>query len=146
MGQGYSLVPRLLCVEKRSGSLGDEARPGGLGEPRSSCYFFVSQPRVCFVIDSHVTSCTFRSLYEAIGSVIATEARAMHNAGQAGLTFFTPDLNIYRDPRWGRCQEVPGEGMYSIIMHVCNFSDSPSPRPPRIPALAPPPPPPKHRS
>ena len=52
-----------------------------------------------------------RSLIRAMGQVIATEARAMHNAGQAGLTFFAPNINIYRDPRWGRGQETPGEGM-----------------------------------
>ena len=34
----------------------------------------------------------------------------MHNVGQAGLTFFAPNINIYRDPRWGRGQETPGEG------------------------------------
>ena len=36
----------------------------------------------------------------------------MHNIGQAGLTFFAPNINIYRDPRWGRGQETPGEGIY----------------------------------
>ena len=46
-----------------------------------------------------------------MGQVIATEARAMHNIGQAGLTFFAPNINIYRDPRWGRGQETPGEGI-----------------------------------
>ena len=45
-----------------------------------------------------------------IGNVIATEARAMNNVGQSGLTFFAPNINIYRDPRWGRGQETPGEG------------------------------------
>ena len=35
----------------------------------------------------------------------------MHNIGQAGLTFFAPNINIYRDPRWGRGQETPGEGI-----------------------------------
>ena len=64
---------------------------------------------------------TCRSLYEAIGGVIATEARAMYNAGQAGLTFFTPDLNIYRDPRWGRCQEVPGEGTVRVHTQLANL-------------------------
>ena len=52
-----------------------------------------------------------------MGQVIATEARAMHNTGQAGLTFFLPDINIYRDPRWGRGQEVPGEGMSVVRGH-----------------------------
>ena len=51
--------------------------------------------------------------------VIATEARAKHNdyaakhAGNSGryygLTFWTPNLNIFRDPRWGRGQETYGE-------------------------------------
>ena len=51
-----------------------------------------------------------RSLVRAMAQVIATEARAMHNTGQAGLTFFAPNINIFRDPRWGRGQETPGEG------------------------------------
>lgn len=34
----------------------------------------------------------------------------MYNAGQAqGMTFWAPNINIYRDPRWGRGQETPGE-------------------------------------
>ena len=51
-----------------------------------------------------------------MAQVIATEARAMHNVGQAGLTFFAPNINIYRDPRWGRGQETPGEG--TIILYL----------------------------
>lgn len=35
--------------------------------------------------------------------------RAFYNAGNAGLTFWSPNINIYRDPRWGRGQETPGE-------------------------------------
>uniref|UniRef100_A0A0A9CPE1 Fibronectin type III-like domain-containing protein n=1 Tax=Arundo donax TaxID=35708 RepID=A0A0A9CPE1_ARUDO len=33
----------------------------------------------------------------------------MHNAGQAGLTYWAPNINIFRDPRWGRGQETSGE-------------------------------------
>lgn len=33
----------------------------------------------------------------------------MYNVGQAGLTFWAPTINIFRDPRWGRGQETPGE-------------------------------------
>lgn len=33
----------------------------------------------------------------------------MHNVGQAGLTYWAPNINIFRDPRWGRGQETPGE-------------------------------------
>jgi beta-glucosidase-like glycosyl hydrolase len=49
------------------------------------------------------------SLFRAIGVAISTEARAMNNAGQAGLTYWAPNVNIFRDPRWGRGQETPGE-------------------------------------
>jgi beta-glucosidase len=50
-------------------------------------------------------------------SAISDEARAMYNAASAddyhlrfgGLTFWTPNINIFRDPRWGRGQETYGE-------------------------------------
>ncbi|KAL6498162.1 putative beta-D-xylosidase 6 [Orobanche gracilis] len=50
-----------------------------------------------------------RSLWAAVASAIAVEAKAMHNLEQAGLTFWAPNINIFRDPRWGRGQETPGE-------------------------------------
>ncbi|PON61597.1 Glycoside hydrolase [Parasponia andersonii] len=52
--------------------------------------------------------------------VIGTEARAVYNAGEAkGMTFWAPNINIFRDPRWGRGQETPGEdpvvtGKYAV--------------------------------
>lgn len=33
----------------------------------------------------------------------------MYNEGQSGLTFWAPNINIFRDPRWGRGQETSGE-------------------------------------
>ncbi len=53
-------------------------------------------------------------------SAISDEARAIHNAAVAndnraryiGLTFWTPYINIFRDPRWGRGQETYGEDPY----------------------------------
>jgi beta-glucosidase len=52
-----------------------------------------------------------------MGEVIATEARANFNQAQRegnhgihyGLTFWSPNINIFRDPRWGRGQETYGE-------------------------------------
>ena len=44
----------------------------------------------------------------------------MYNVGQAkGMTFWAPNINIFRDPRWGRGQETPGEdptvtGAYAV--------------------------------
>lgn len=57
-----------------------------------------------------LTAASFNtSLFEAIGKVVSTEARAMYNVGLAGLTFWSPNINIFRDPRWGRGQETAGE-------------------------------------
>ncbi|XP_008440505.2 probable beta-D-xylosidase 6 [Cucumis melo] len=57
-----------------------------------------------------VTAASFnRTLWFLIGSAIAVEARAMFNVGQCGLTIWAPNINIFRDPRWGRGQETPGE-------------------------------------
>ncbi|KAL5541921.1 hypothetical protein UlMin_009631 [Ulmus minor] len=50
-----------------------------------------------------------QSLWEEIGRVVSDEARAMYNGGAAGLTYWSPNVNIFRDPRWGRGQETPGE-------------------------------------
>ncbi|MCS3796307.1 glycoside hydrolase family 3 N-terminal domain-containing protein [Niastella sp. OAS944] len=55
-------------------------------------------------------------LYQA-ATVISTEARAKYNLSLAqnrrlqymGLTFWSPNINIFRDPRWGRGQETYGE-------------------------------------
>lgn len=33
----------------------------------------------------------------------------MYNVGLAGLTYWSPNVNVFRDPRWGRGQETPGE-------------------------------------
>uniref|UniRef100_A0A5B7B2L2 Putative beta-xylosidase/alpha-L-arabinofuranosidase 2-like n=1 Tax=Davidia involucrata TaxID=16924 RepID=A0A5B7B2L2_DAVIN len=57
-----------------------------------------------------LTAASFNvSLFETIGKVVSTEARAMYNVGLSGLTFWSPNINIVRDPRWGRAQETPGE-------------------------------------
>ncbi len=61
-------------------------------------------------------------MMEKIGNVIATEARAKFNAQDAhedhdiykGLTFWSPNVNLFRDPRWGRGQETYGEDPYLI--------------------------------
>lgn len=61
-----------------------------------------------------------KDLIYRVSSAISDEARAMYNAAQAagnykryaGLTFWTPNVNIFRDPRWGRGQETYGEDPY----------------------------------
>ena len=59
-------------------------------------------------------------LLRKAGDVAATEGRAKYNAYSSeddrdiykGLTFWSPNVNIFRDPRWGRGQETYGEDPY----------------------------------
>lgn len=48
-------------------------------------------------------------LMHRVATAISTEARALYNAGNFGLTLWSPVINIARDPRWGRTQEAYGE-------------------------------------
>jgi beta-glucosidase len=55
-----------------------------------------------------------------VATVISDEARAKHHESARlgdrqiykGLTYWTPNINIFRDPRWGRGQETYGEDPY----------------------------------
>lgn len=49
------------------------------------------------------------NIFSVYVQVVSDEARAMYNGGMAGLTYWSPNVNIFRDPRWGRGQETPGE-------------------------------------
>ncbi len=57
------------------------------------------------------------SLVHRMGETTSTEARAKYNQAMRedhhemffGLTFWAPNINIFRDPRWGRGQETYGE-------------------------------------
>ncbi|KAI0127003.1 beta-glucosidase [Xylariales sp. AK1849] len=57
-------------------------------------------------------------LIEAVATVVSTEARAFNNANKSGLDYWTPNINPYRDPRWGRGQETPGEDAFHISSYV----------------------------
>ncbi|KAL1873614.1 hypothetical protein VTK73DRAFT_801 [Phialemonium thermophilum] len=48
-------------------------------------------------------------LIEQIGAAIGAECRAWANNGRSHLDFWTPNINPFRDPRWGRGHETPGE-------------------------------------
>ena len=66
-------------------------------------------------------SATFdEELLHEVADVISTEARAKYNESTKhgdrdiykGLTFWSPNVNIFRDPRWGRGHETYGEDPY----------------------------------
>ncbi len=58
--------------------------------------------------------------HQQVAEVISTEGRAKYNAQSAhgdrdiykGLTMWSPNINIFRDPRWGRGHETYGEDPY----------------------------------
>ena len=60
-------------------------------------------------------------LLRKVGEAVADEARAKYNDyrqyGETqiyqGLTCWSPNINIFRDPRWGRGHETYGEDPYS---------------------------------
>lgn len=67
-----------------------------------------------------------------VGYAVGNEARAGHNgyvhkgnrgAGQngKGMTMYAPNLNLVRDPRWGRAQEVYSEDPYLTGRLTYNF-------------------------
>jgi beta-glucosidase len=59
-------------------------------------------------------------LLEEVATCISTEGRAKYNLSHkenpgkqyVGLTYWSPNINIFRDPRWGRGQETYGEDPY----------------------------------
>ena len=61
-----------------------------------------------------------RDMLKTIAEVISTEARAKYNENRKngdrgiykGITLWSPNINIFRDPRWGRGQETYGEDPY----------------------------------
>ncbi|HWW94318.1 MAG TPA: glycoside hydrolase family 3 C-terminal domain-containing protein [Vicinamibacteria bacterium] len=80
-----------------------------------------------------------------VAEAIADEARAKHHAAVRagyrdryhGLTFWTPNINIFRDPRWGRGQETYGEDPFlTAAMGVAFVKGLQGPDPDRIKAAA----------
>eukprot|EP00656_Telonema_subtile_P009230 TRINITY_DN14333_c0_g2_i1.p1 TRINITY_DN14333_c0_g2~~TRINITY_DN14333_c0_g2_i1.p1 ORF type:complete len:947 (-),score=234.31 TRINITY_DN14333_c0_g2_i1:226-3066(-) len=79
-----------------------------------------------------------RSLWLAVGAADGREGRGLHNqkdastaapsgalagSGLAAIAFWAPDMNLFRDPRWGRGQEVPGEDPVLTSEYVRHFSE-----------------------
>jgi beta-glucosidase len=69
------------------------------------------------------------ALLQSIGTVVSTEARAKYNQAVRegvhsiyfGLTVWSPNINIFRDPRWGRGQETYGEDPFLTSTLGRNF-------------------------
>ena len=81
-------------------------------------------------------------LLQQVGTTVSTEARAKFNAIGAGrdharydgLTIWSPNINIFRDPRWGRGQETYGEDPFltgQLAVHFIRGIQGDDPQHPR---------------
>ena len=120
------LVSRMTLEEKISQMMNDAPPIDRLGIPAynwwNECLHGVARSGIATVFPQAIgMAATFDA--EAMfrtAEVISDEARAKYHQalrtgsqGQYnGLTFWTPNINIFRDPRWGRGQETYGEDPY----------------------------------
>jgi beta-glucosidase len=117
------LVGRMTVDEKVSQLVHDAAAIPRLGVPAynwwNECLHGVARAGVATVFPQAIgLAASFDpDLMGDVASAIGDEARAKHHEferrGQRGiyqgLTFWSPNINIFRDPRWGRGQETYGE-------------------------------------
>jgi beta-D-xylosidase 4 len=69
-----------------------------------------------------LTAATFDdALIREIGGTIGKEGRAFGNNGFSGFDFWAPNINPFRDPRWGRGQETPREDVFVVQSYIRNF-------------------------
>jgi len=119
------LVSRMTLTEK-AGQMGTDAPAiPRLGIP---AYFWWSEclhgdavgPATVFPEPIGLAATFDLGLHAQVADAISDEDRAWYNRtggaghpqGFHGLTFFAPNINIFRDPRWGRGQETYGEDPY----------------------------------
>jgi beta-glucosidase len=62
-----------------------------------------------------------RHLVYEVASAISDEARVKNNSEGKGLTYWSPTINMDRDPRWGRSEETYGEDPYVTAQIALNF-------------------------
>jgi beta-glucosidase len=120
------LISRMTLEEKVSQLLYTSPAVERLGIPEynwwNECLHGVARAGIATVFPQAIAmAATFDDgLVKQIADAISDEARAKYNEaikqgnrGQYwGLTFWTPNINIFRDPRWGRGQETYGEDPY----------------------------------
>ena len=120
------LISRLSLEEKVSQMLYYSSAIGRLGIREynwwNECLHGVARAGIATVFPQAIgMAASFnQDLLFRVAQVIADEARAKYNMFVEhedrgifkGLTFWTPNINIFRDPRWGRGQETYGEDPY----------------------------------
>jgi beta-glucosidase len=120
------LVSRMTLEEKMSQMIYDAAAVERLDIKKynwwNECLHGVARAGTATVFPQAIgMAASFNEeLLHDVADTIADEARAKYNQAQKksdygiykGLTFWTPNINIFRDPRWGRGQETYGEDPY----------------------------------
>lgn len=120
------LVSRMTLDEKISQLLNDAIEIERLNVPRynwwSECLHGVGMAGIATVFPQAIglAASWDLQLMNEVATAIADEGRAKHHEAVRrgerklfqGLTFWSPNINIFRDPRWGRGQETYGEDPY----------------------------------
>ncbi|MFW5802564.1 MAG: glycoside hydrolase family 3 N-terminal domain-containing protein [Verrucomicrobiota bacterium] len=120
------LVARLTLEEKVGQTLDTAPAIDRLGVPEynwwNECLHGVARAGKATVFPQAIgLAATFNdTLVRDVADAISDEARAKHHDALGrnnrrryfGLTFWSPNINIFRDPRWGRGQETYGEDPY----------------------------------
>lgn len=120
------LLKRLNLEEKISQMVYYSSAISRLGIPEynwwNECLHGVARAGVATVFPQAIglAAAFHQERLQQVAEVIADEARAKYNQFTKhedrgiykGLTFWTPNINIFRDPRWGRGQETYGEDPY----------------------------------
>jgi beta-glucosidase len=129
------LISRMTLEEKVYQLFNEAPAIERLGIPRynwwNECLHGVARAGKATVFPQAIgMAATFdQELMLQIGTAISDEARAKHHNFARndaryiymGLTFWTPNINIFRDPRWGRGQETYGEDPYLTGRMAVNF-------------------------
>jgi beta-glucosidase len=120
------LVGRMTVDEKISQLMNDSPAIPRLGVPAyewwNECLHGVARAGAATVFPQAIgMAASFDApLLHTVADAVGDEARAKHHeferrgqrARYQGLTFWSPNINIFRDPRWGRGQETYGEDPY----------------------------------
>ena len=117
------LISRMTLAEKVSQLMVDSASVDRLGIPAyhwwNEALHGVARAGTATVFPQAIgIAATWNeALVQRMANVVSDEARVKHHQAEVkgsskqyfGLTFFSPNINIFRDPRWGRGQETFGE-------------------------------------
>ncbi|MGE5530441.1 MAG: glycoside hydrolase family 3 C-terminal domain-containing protein [Patescibacteria group bacterium] len=117
------LVSRMTLAEKASQMLNSAPAIPRLGVPEydwwNECLHGVAWAGIATVFPQAIglAAAWDADLLRRVATAVSDEARAKHHEAErhgvrgifTGLTFWSPNINIFRDPRWGRGQETYGE-------------------------------------